>query len=105
MDSELRVFLICKELAKNHPTLVGKMRDGLDSGLQEAFNAQREDAIRWELIANTALTLIKKERVSPQHKQWAEGLFEQKIKQNSSFNPSTFKKKQIEIASAPNKID
>ena len=80
---ELKILQHCAMLGQEYPHLVGKMRDALDSGLQEAFNRQRNDAAQWEIVANTALSLIDAKRVSPSHKKWATDLFNAKIKELS----------------------
>lgn len=97
VEEELQILAYCRELGKNYPHLVGKMRDALERGLQEAFNNQREDAMKWEIIANTALSLVKDSRVAKSHKTWATDLLDIKIKElatRGSLNWDTYLNKK-----------
>ena len=77
---EYQAIETCRQLGNKYPHLVGKLRDALDTGLKEAFDAQRADAIAWEIIANTALMMDRRSRISSQYKKMAESLMETKIR-------------------------
>lgn len=85
MTHEEYAFLaLIKNTLEKKPELLSKVQEAIQAGLLAAIDNARKDQVNWEIVASVALSLTKENRITPQHKKWAEGVFNSKIKELSS---------------------